>query len=191
MYYKARREIFNPYTNDRLGNFGAYYQYKLIDDEKIAGEFFYKNIISYFSIDVNQYHIPTENPLFQKPNYQILNVKTGTSIGTFKISSWRDFFYAEIGTLEYSSKIYTYKRGPLQTIEAPLFKSTREVATYFYLEDHGGSIMYEALYNMYDTESSTGYRPHSDFNMNINSTIDDKILLYAGLFLIEKFWKIL
>jgi len=189
MNYKVLREVFDPYTNDKLGNFGAYSQYKLIATEAIVGEFFYKNVVSYFSINDDKYKIPTEKPLLGKAIHQILNADTGVSVATLKISYWRQVFFNEIGTLTLSNKIYTFKRSRVRIIKSP-FLSFSTVAVDFFTTHETDSILYSATYQANTTsDSSYNFRPVSDFMMEISSLTDKDILLYSGLFLIEKFFR--
>lgn len=49
MNYITARENIDPYTNDELSNFGAYKIYNVFEDNSLVGEFFFKNITSFFS----------------------------------------------------------------------------------------------------------------------------------------------
>jgi hypothetical protein len=188
MHYKAIRKSIDHYENDKLGNFGPYCHYQLLQNELVIGDFFYKNMVSYFSVDGNQYNIPTPDPIFGKLIYLILTAKTRIPIATIRISPWRESFFNEIGSVLYEEKIYRYKRSFPKIIKSSLLSIKSKVAVDFFIKDDAETLSYHSIYNRYLHDTDDLYRPNSDFSMEINSSSRKMILLYTGLFLIEKFW---
>ncbi|HEX7846891.1 MAG TPA: hypothetical protein VF476_13900 [Chitinophagaceae bacterium] len=187
MFLKAIREEFDPSTNDKLGNFGRYLHYQLFNDELLVGEFFHKNIISYFYLNGITYHIPNEYIPFKKPLYNIIDPQNESEILSLKKSFWRHLLYNEIGMAQKGNDIYRYKRTSLKVTKAPLFDySTGQLE--IYMTSPGNSIQYKAGYRFIPNEHNS-FRPLSDFSMTIKSESENLLLIYTGLFFIEKLFE--
>ena len=189
MQYTAIKKTFDNYENDKRGNFGPYICYTLLVNESVIGEFFYKNTFSYFVIDDNEYRIRTQCPMFGKRIYPIIKCNTGSQIAVLKISSWRTTL-KEIGKLIYEDQIYTYKRSLAKVINAPLFSLKSRVAVNFFIENKEDIISYRTIYDRFFYDSDDLYHA-DDVRLEIHSSTDKMVLLYAGLFLMEKFWRAL
>lgn len=188
MNFRATRQAYNPFTNDKLGNFGPYTAYKLWENEILAGELDYKNIIPILRIDNQQLQIQkVDNGLFRK-GWQIIDIETGLVHVRAHNSSWSLLFNNIIGKLiqdEHQFKV-SYKKA--HVMKSGLLSFYQTVSQGFRIDGEADTVVFSSVYSRPNTENNN-IGPVTDFSCEIQSSTQNKILILTGLFLIERYFQ--
>lgn len=189
MTFITAREIFDPYVNDELGNFGTYTSYKIFQENNFVGEFLYKNIVSSFSTPQGSFIIVSKNELLRPAKYFLKNKNTDEQLAEFKFSFWRQIFHNEIGRINLGDSSFVCGYSKPSVYLPSFFCSESDASMVFSLQGGDTIISYRAIYKILNDGETDSYKPYKDCVVEISISDYDVLLMYLGLFLIERFFR--
>jgi len=153
------------------------------------GNFFYKNITSYFIVEGKEYRINGEKELFKKSTFTLTDIRDNTSIGVYAKSFWRHLLKNEIGRIIISEQYYVCTRTWFVIIKNSILSTKMRVAIKFFLKSKSDIISYSMIYNTSSVgDGSSDYKPSSGFSCQVSSSTNNSLALFADIFLIEKYF---
>lgn len=188
MTFITAREIFNPYFNDELGNFGPYTSYKIYCENNFVGEFLYKNIVSSFATPGGWFCIVSKDQLLKRKKYSLIERNTGEQVGQFQFSFWRQLINDEIGRIHLKDQSFICTHSKPSVSKSSFFSSESDASITFSFKGGEIAISYWAKYKILNTGETDNYKPYRECTIEISMANNDILFMYLGLFFIERFF---
>lgn len=183
--YRIVREKIENSPNDNMGSFGSYILYKVFNEDQKIGEFYFKNVLSYFLTSESDYIIKANN--FLNVKFYLIDKKSNQSIGEYKTSFFRKLFFKESGSLLLKNNRFVLKINSFSISAKGIFTSESKVSKSFTLKGDTETIEYFTSYNAFSDSERQLSEPSSNYcSFEIMSKKENQLLLFASIFLLEK-----
>ena len=158
-------------------------RYTVSDEGKLIGQFFYSPKECYFTYDDKKIRLHIKRPFLRLPKVSVIDETSNAIIGKYRLTNPRIFAgYRDRLTLD--GKVYAFRNLP-SGVKYSLFKRSTWYHFKFSLTCGREDVVY--TFKLDKPARSFGYmRPEIPFKGSIDVTGGNKLLMLAGLYLVER-----
>lgn len=182
MIYNFSKEVFPKKSFLQRNRYSSLRIYRLFDADKLIGTFEFSHTQHTFSFNDREYFIEVIERFFKKPSYKLFNKLTHELIGEFQLSTWR-------------ATTFRFAKPNLQQKEYFIFAKIQPDTPYsifnkgswghykFQVSNGTEAAVFSLKVDLAFFSTNLQYRP---LKGKVELFGDNKLLLFAGLFLIER-----